>query len=64
MWQLGVELVAQRNFAPMIELMAKTRSAGSSEELLAMCLQVLVDRVEEDDPIINEHLEVCRLVLC
>ena len=57
---LGDELVEQRNFAPMIDLMAKARanSGESAEEMLAVCLQVLVSRVNEDDPIINEHIEV------
>lgn len=57
-WRLGDELVEQRNFAPMIELMTKTRTTAGSEEMLAVCLQVLSERVHDDDPIINEHIEV------
>jgi hypothetical protein len=60
-WQLGDELVEQRNFAPMIELMSKSQATAGSDEMLAVCLQVLSSRVETDDPIINEHIEVGRL---
>lgn len=57
-WELGDALVEERDFGPMIELMAKTRSTAGSEEVLGVCFSMLLSRVEVDDPIVNEHIEV------
>jgi hypothetical protein len=57
-WELGEALIERRDLGPLMKIMKKGSLVPGSEEVLVVCLSILRGRVEVDDPIVNEHIEV------
>ena len=57
-WQFHETIKLDEDFEPMLELMRKCRNSAEAQDVISVCLQVLSNLVEEDSPLINQHIEV------